>query len=228
MMNVLKRIFKQRLLFNDLQRAKPVSAVFGLDRGTPIDRYYIERFLECHSFLIKGTVLEVGDGFYTRRYGGDRVQRADVLHAVPGNPQASIVGDLTDVRTLPENIYDCFICTQTFNFIFDIQRAIEGAHRLVKPGGTLIATVAGISQISRYDLERWGDYWRFTTASIKNMFTSVFTGELEVESYGNVLAAVALLQGLSVEDLPNSALLDDRDPDYQVIITIVARKGGSR
>lgn len=225
MMNVLRRLFRQRLLFNDLQRAKPVSAVFGLDRGTPIDRYYIERFLQCHSLLIRGGVLEVGDATYTRRYGSDRVVRSDVVHAVPGNLQASIVGDLTNVYALPENAYDCFICTQTFNFIFDVQRAIEGAHRLIKPGGTLLATVAGISQISRHDMERWGDYWRFTTESIHRTFASVFPGEVEVESCGNVLAAVALLQGVAVEDLPNPALLDEQDPDYQVVITIVARKG---
>jgi hypothetical protein len=147
-----------------------------------------------------------------------------VLHATPDNKVATIIGDLCDTSTLQENAVDCFICTQTFNFIFDVQKAIQGAHHLLKPGGVLLATVAGISQISRYDMERWGDYWRFTTASVKRLFESVFTGSVEIESFGNAMAACAFLQGVVVEDLPDKGLLDVNDPDYQLIITIVARK----
>jgi len=73
-------------------------------------------------------------------------------------------------------------------------------------------------------MDRWGDYWRFTTASIDRLFRPVFTECVEVECYGNVLAATAFLQGIVVEDLPDPALLDDRDDDYQLVIAIVARK----
>ena len=101
---------------------------------------------------------------------------------------------------------------------------MAGAHFLLKPGGVLLATVGGISQISRYDMERWGDYWRFTTASIQKLFEPVFRGGIELETYGNVLAATAFLQGIAVEELPDRTLLDEHDPDYQLLITIVARK----
>jgi SAM-dependent methyltransferase len=216
---------KVRIAFNDLSAVKPASATFGCERGTPVDRYYIDSFLAGKSDLIRGRVLEIGDSHYSRRFGGNQVTAFEVLHAVPGNRAATIVGDLTDPATLPKNAIDCFVCTQTFNFIFEVQKAIAGAHRLLKPGGVLLATVAGISQISRYDMERWGDYWRFTTASVRRLFEPVFTGGLEVESFGNVLAATAFLQGIAVEDLPDAALLGANDPDYQLIITIVARKG---
>jgi SAM-dependent methyltransferase len=215
---------KVKVVFNDLSTIKPVSALFGFDRGTPIDRYYVEKFLEKKADLIKGRVLEIGDSFYSRRFGGEKVEEYEVLHATPGNRSATITGDLTDTATLPGNAIDCFICTQTFNFIFDIQKAIQGAHHLLKPGGVLLATVSGISQISRYDMDRWGDYWRFTTASVKKLFEPVFKAGLEIESHGNVLAATAFLQGVVIEDLPNEALLDENDPDYQLLITIVARK----
>lgn len=210
--------------FDDQTRVKPVSPVFGLDRGTPVSRYYIERFLAAHADLVRGRVLEVGDSGYSRRYGGDRVESFDVLHATPANPDATIVGDLTDERTLPENAVDCFICTQTLGCIYDLAAAVRGAHRLLKSHGVLLATVSGISQISRYDMERWGDYWRFTTASAERLFRPVFAGGVDVASYGNVLAATAFLQGLAVEDLPDPSLLDDTDDDYQVVISIVARK----
>jgi len=215
---------KVNVTFNDLTLNKPVSPVFGLDRGTPIDRYYVEGFLKKKADLIKGRVLEIGESNYSRRFGGGNVEAYEVLHATPGNRAATIIGDLTEKGTLPENVIDCFICTQTFNFIFDVQKAIQGAHYILKPGGVLLATVSGISQISRYDMDRWGDYWRFTTASVKNLFESVFKDELEIASYGNVLAATAFLQGVVIEDLPKPELLDENDPDYQLIITIVARK----
>ncbi|MBI5446642.1 MAG: methyltransferase domain-containing protein [Deltaproteobacteria bacterium] len=189
-----------------------------------MDRYYVERFLGSRSELVRGCVLEVASSEYSRRFGGERVSRYEVLHATAGNPEATIVGDLTDPATLPENAVDCFICTQTFNFIFDVRKAVAGAHHVLRPGGVLLATVSGISQISRYDMDRWGDYWRFTTASLGKLFEPVFLGGVEIEPWGNVLAATAFLQGLCVEDLPNRALLDERDPDYQVLLTVVARK----
>jgi SAM-dependent methyltransferase len=210
--------------FNDLERNKPISAAYGVDRGTPIDRYYIEAFLQRNVHLIKGRILEVGDSYYSRRFTGGKAESFEVLHATPENKTATLIGDLTDTATLPKNSFDCFICTQTYNFIFDVGKAVEGTHYLLKPGGVLLATVSGISQISRYDMERWGDYWRFTTASVEKLFTPVFKGRVAIENFGNVLAATAFLQGVSVEDLPDRALLDDNDPDYQLLITIVARK----
>jgi hypothetical protein len=39
---------------NSSTRTKPISAVFGLDRGTPIDRYYIEKFIDNN----KGSVVK--------------------------------------------------------------------------------------------------------------------------------------------------------------------------
>lgn len=214
---------KTPVLFQDLQRTEPVSSIFGLDRGTPIDRYYIERFLAGNRHLIKGRVLEVGDSSYSRLFGGKQVESFETLHAVDDGG-ATIVGDLTDCATLPADSMDCFICTQTFNFIFEVQKAVQGAHHLLKPGGVLLATVAGISQISRYDMERWGDYWRFTSASLERLFAPLFAGGVEIESHGNALAACSLLQGVAVQDLPDRSLLDRRDPDYQVLLTVVARK----
>ena len=210
--------------FNSLAAITPASRVFGLDRGTPINRYYIELFLADHAELIRGRVLEVGDSDYSRRFGGDRVECCEVLHVTADNPAATIIGDLTDPATLPANAMDCFICTQTFDCIFDVPQAVRGAHQLLKPGGVLLATMSGIGQISRYDMERWGEYWRFTNASATRLFEPLFSGGVEVGSRGNVLAAIASLQGIAVEELPDPTLLEVHDDDYQLIVTVVARK----
>jgi hypothetical protein len=96
----------------------------------------------------------------------------------------------------------------------------------LKEGGCVLATVAGISQISQYDACRWGDYWRFTPMSIQLLFEEVFgKGNVEILSYGNCLTAVSFLRGVAVEELKESDL-NTTDPDYPVIICIKATKAG--
>jgi SAM-dependent methyltransferase len=207
-----------------LDRVEPLSSVFGLDRGTAIDRRYIERFLSEHAARIRGRTLEVGDSTYTTRFGGGRVTDRAVLHAPPGAPGATIVADLTNPDELPQDEYDCFICTQTLNCVYEVRRALEGARRLLRPGGSLLVTVGGISRVSRFDRERWGFYWWFTTESLGKLLAEVFGGAAVVSSYGNVLGATAFLHGLAVEDLPNPSLLDADDPDYPVVVAAVAEK----
>ena len=207
-----------------LDRIEPISRAFGMDRGTAIDRRYIQRFLAEHADRIRGRVLEVGDSTYTTRFGGSRVTERAVLHAPPGAPGATIVADLANPDGLPEDAFDCFICTQTLNFVYDARRALEGARKLLRPGGSLLLTVGGISQVSRFERERWGCYWSFTTESVERLLADGFGGAPVVRSYGNVLGATALLHGVAVEDLPEPSLLDADDPEYPVVVAAVAEK----
>jgi len=160
----------------NLRSTQPISKLFGLDRGTPIDRYYIDHFLSTNRQLIEGVVCEIAEDTYIRKYGRN-VKRYEVLHYTKDNTNATIIGDLTNSETLPKNSIDCFVCTQTLNFIYDFEAAIEGIYHVLKPGGVAMVTVAGISQISRYDMERWGDYWRFTNLSLQKAFEKVFIGK---------------------------------------------------
>jgi SAM-dependent methyltransferase len=220
----LVRRWRNPVVLGDLTRTDPVSRTFAFDRGTPIDRRYIEAFLATSRDAIRGTVLEVADNNLTRRFGGSRVRASEVLYAPPGGPRATLVGDLAKPQSLPENRFDCFICTQTLQFVFEIQEAVRSCHRLLAPGGVLLATLPGISQVSRYDMDRWGDFWRVTTASAARLFEPVFGPDVRVQSLGNALAATLFLQGVAVEDLPDPAVLDVHDPDYQIVVTVFARK----
>jgi hypothetical protein len=211
-------------VWSDLRRLQPLSRTFGFDRGMPIDRYYIENFLRANSSDIHGRVLEVADAAYTQKFGGDRVAVSDVLHSVPGNRKATIVGDLATGNGIPTCAFDCIILTQVLPFIYDVRAALATAGRALKAGGTLLATFAGISQISRYDMDRWGDYWRFTDCSARVLFEEVFApSDVQIVSHGNVLIATAFLHGMSSEEL-TATELDYVDPDYQVLITVRARR----
>ena len=217
-MGRLKR-FLNPVRWTNLRTLKPVSRVFGLDRGTPVDRFYIEKFLRQNERFIKGRVLEIGDSTYTTRFGS-AVEKSEVLHYAEGYPGATIVGDLTKTETLPEKFADCFICTQTLNFIYDFGKAVDGIHFILKEGGTALVTLAGLSQISRYDMDRWGDFWRFTDLSAKKLFEGKFAPEnIVVEPHGNVLTAVAMLHGITKEELTQEEL-ETSDQDYQIVITV--------
>ncbi len=207
--------------FDRLRRVTPISRNWGFNRGLPIDRYYIERFLRANGDAIKGHVLEIADNEYTCKFGGSRVVQSDVLHVDKNNHLATIIADLTLADHIPSNFFDCIICTQTLLVIYDVRAAIRTLHRILKPGGTLLLTVPGVSHpISRYDMDRWGDYWRFTSLSIKSLFREVCRDEdIEVRAHGNVLTAVSFLHGLAAEEL-TSEELDFEDPDYEVSINL--------
>jgi glycosyltransferase involved in cell wall biosynthesis len=209
--------------FGDLRRLTPISRVFGFDRGTPVDRYYIEAFLGRHAADVRGRTLEIGDDTYTRRFGGERVEQADVLHAHAGNPSATFVGDLAGANDLPPNAFDCIVLTQTLHLIYDLDAAVATLYRILKPGGVLLATVPGISQIEDGE---WGDtwYWSLTVRSARRLFGERFAeGTLAVEAHGNVLAAVAFLHGVAAEELTRTEL-DACDPLYPMLITVRAQK----
>ena len=205
--------------WHNLRTLQPISRDFGFDRGTPIDRVYIEDFLSKHTSDMCGVLCEIADSSYIEKFADKRVvESVEVVHYTDDNSAATIIGDLTALDTLPKDKVDCFILTQTLNFIEDIHQAVVGIHHILAPKGVALITVAGLCQISRYDMERWGDYWRFTDLSLRSSLEKVFgKGSVSIETYGNVLTATALLQGLAAEELTKEEL-DYQDKDYQIVI----------
>jgi peptidoglycan/xylan/chitin deacetylase (PgdA/CDA1 family) len=205
---------------------KPVSRLFGFDRGTPIDRIMIESFLKQNESYITGNVLEIGDNSYTRLFGKNII-KSDILNYVESET-ATIVGDLSTGVNIPKGKYDCFILTQTLNFVYDFKTALKNAYLSLKNDGVLLITAGGISQISRYDMDRWGDYWRFTTKSFEMMASELFPeAECKIESRGNVYLAKSFLDGLAFSDIDSEAF-NYNDADYQMIVTAVIKKKGSK
>jgi SAM-dependent methyltransferase len=207
-----------------LKRTRPISRNYGWERGTPIDRFYIDAFLKQHSRHIRGRVLEIGDDEYTRRHGGTAVTGSDVLHAGEGNPRATIVADLADAPQIADASFDCVICTQTLLLIYDVQAAVRTLRRILAPGGSALVTVPGVSRICRDEADEWGDYWRFTTDSAARLFADEFGAEnVQTQAYGNVLAATAMLHGLAAEEI-GARRLNDVDRDFEVLIGVRARR----
>jgi SAM-dependent methyltransferase len=153
-----------------------------------------------------------------------RVTKSVVLHVAEQKEHVTLIGGLTDPGTIPSESLDCFIVTQTLQVIYDVQTAVRTIYRGLKPGGIALITVPGISQISRYDMDRWGYYWSFTTRPVEELFAAVFRRDhLKIEAYGNVMASISFLHGLASQELRRKEL-DHVDPDYQLLITIWGKR----
>lgn len=209
--------------FGRRRQVTPVSAHWGFDRGTPVDRYYIERFLQQHAAEVRGHVLEIGNNAYTRRFGGRLVIASDVLNVEPGIEGTTIVADLSRGDGLPSAAFDCVIVTQTLQLIYDVSEAIATIHRILRPGGIALITVPGITRTSTTE-HRGSWYWSFTTQSMMRLFERNFgSGNVTVRSHGNVLAASAFLYGLASSELDKQEL-DWLDPQFELVVTVRALK----
>jgi SAM-dependent methyltransferase len=189
-----------------IRSTRPLSDRWGCNRGTPIDRYYIEAFLERHAADIKGHVLELLNDDYSRRFGGDRITRQDILNLDSSSPEATIIGDLVNPATLPAEKFDCIIITQTLHLIFDMPAAIASVRRALRPGGTALITVPGITPLDRREfLDGW--YWSLTEPALKRLLEGSFgTDNVTVETQGNLYAATAFLHGAAVEEVSKRKL----------------------
>lgn len=198
----------------------PISTSYGFDRGKPVDRYYIEQFMQKYKADVKGVCLEITDNAYTKLYGGNNVTKSDVLDINTGNRQANIYGDLQKIPHIKDNTYDCFILTQTLLMIDDYEAAIREAKRILKPGGVMLVTLSTMSPV-------WNiahHMWRFTGASANYVFGKYFKKDAyQVETYGNALTGQAFWVGMAVEDLTKEELAFN-DIHFPVTVTIRATK----
>lgn len=217
---VIKRIKPNDKYFLAVRSLKPLSHKFGYDRGMPIDRYYIEKFLKENRKLIKGRCLEIVDNSYTIKFGGKRVTKSDVLDNNPKNSKANIHADLRDLRVVDDSLYDCLIITHTLGMIDDYEAAIRECHRILRSGGVLLVTVSSFSPV--WDLQ--SSLWRFTVAACKYVFGKYFTkNNLTVKSYGNVLTGQCFWVGMSMEEMTTEEL-EFNDPHFPCIIAVKAIK----
>lgn len=204
---------------------RPASRFFGFDRGLPVDRYYIEKFLRENKAVIRGEVLEVGDNAYTMKYGGNKVTNSQVLNLTPATG-ATIVGNLATGENIPRDAFDCIILTQVLHLIFDCKAALKYAFLALKKQGVLLLTVPGISQSCQ--TKEYGDHWRFTTQSLTTLLAELEDVEnFFVQAHGNLAVTKAFLDGLALHELPKG-ILDKHDGSYQMLITAAIERVAER
>ena len=210
---VIRRLRRLRLpvRMGRLRRLTPVAGNWGLERGRPVDRYFIERFVERHRDVIRGRVLEVQVPLYCARFGSG-VEHCEILDIDETNPAATLVADLQEIGSLPAGRFDCAIVTQTLQFVDDPVAAVRNLWQALAPGGTLLVTVPTVSKLE--ESLAAVDRWRLTPPGLEEVLRRACpNGAIEVEGYGNILVSTAFLYGLVTDDL-RPAELDHYDPIF--------------
>lgn len=223
----LRQAYKQKYpLINAIasMTSEPISRQFGTERGMPIDRFYIERFLENNKQFIKGDVLEIEDSMYTKQFGGEHVKTAIVMDVSSVGGNVTFQGNLETGVGIMDEIVDCFILTQTLMYIFDLKSAARNIGRLLKKGGKVLITCSGISQNSIRCMDDYGCYFNFNQEALLRIFEDeTALCVIKKGSYGNVKTVTAHLNGLCCEDLKEDDF-EVNDKYYPLIVYAVVEK----
>jgi SAM-dependent methyltransferase len=149
----LKRHLEGDSSLREFGRRLPARARHGLRallslqaaRRDRVERRAVALFLARHSADVRGVVLEVETPDFARRFGGSRVVRSEVIDIRPDNELATIVADLGEPGSLPEDEFDCVLLLQALHRVSDPGAALANAWRALAPGGVLLATVPSSS-----------------------------------------------------------------------------------
>jgi len=207
--------------WGNLRRLRPFSESYGFERGTPVDRYYLHRFLEQHRHLITGRVLEIEDPGHTRQYGHD-LTATDSVNIVAGTyAHLTYLVDLAQSEgVIPDDSYDCFLLPNTLCVRRDIEACLRHALRVVKPGGVILASTGTFVPLTGTG----DDYWRLSAEGWRELAARTWPGcDVSIEGHGNCLAAVAAMLGLAWEEL-DAKELEYHDPKFPVLVTFYCRK----
>lgn len=205
----------RRVRWGNLPRTAPLSRESALDRGLPVDRFYIAEFLQEHARDVQGDVMEMSRSGYTRTYGGARVRSVAVVDIDTDNVQATLHCDLCERGSLPREAFDCIIFTQTLHLLIDLDVALENLWGALRPGGVLLMTVPALSCCNPIE----SDYWRFTPLGLEALLVRTLPADAEIATNGrgNSVAAAAQIVAASVEDL-GARHLHDFDAAYPVVV----------
>jgi SAM-dependent methyltransferase len=207
--------------WGNLRRLRPFSESYGFERGTPVDRYYLHRFLEEHRHLITGRVLEIEYPSHTRQYGHD-LTATDSVNIVAGTyPNLTYLVDLAQSEgVIPDDSYDCFLLPNTLCVLRNIEGCLRHALRVVKPGGVILASTGTFVPLTGAR----DDYWRLSAEGWRELTSRTWPGcDVRIEHHGNCLTTVAAMLGLALEEL-KSAELEYHDPRFPVLVTFYCRK----
>jgi SAM-dependent methyltransferase len=204
-----------------LRRIQPLPSYAGVYRGVQIPRYFFDRWIYSHADSIRGHVAEIGSPQYVKRVGGSKVTRIEVVDIDPENPQATIVADLSQANSIPDNSFDCFVVPFTFHIIYDIKSALYHSIRVLKPGGILLANFAGYGYLpAEAPPDRWKRYWHFTAPYVRTVLEELVPPDrIEMDVYGNVFSVFAFCMGFSVAELTEKEI-NFKDERFPLLICV--------
>lgn len=203
--------------FGSFKRRAPFCPDFGYSRGTPIDRYYLDKFIAEIRDEVVGDTLEIGGKRQNQElYGFTRAASYLTMDVAP-HPDVEVVADVHNAAAFPPGSVDTVVLLNVLEHCENPPLAVENVHRWLRDGGRVFCMVPNAQRVHGAP----NDFWRPLPSAIDLLFSAFPERRLFV--YGNALSAVASLLGVAAEELSGEDL-DWRDDEYPVATCIVARK----
>ncbi len=128
------------------------------------NRILLDRQIKKYSHYIKGRVLDVGAGSFSRYVGFFNYREYIKMDIQPGK-NIDVVGQAENIPFEAETL-DAIVCTQVIGDFKNPSQAIKEFYRVLKLGGTVLLTESFINEI--HDEPR--DFWRFTKFGLEHLF----------------------------------------------------------
>ena len=170
--------------------SKVSRILFALRMVLDLQLLTCTRFLRPHLRNMTGSVLDVGCGEMPfrgflpdgHRYTGIDVPMADDFGM---RQHADIVAFDGLTIPFPDESFDHIVCTEVLEHAEDPVKLVGEMHRVLRPGGTLVATVPFSARVHHAP----HDFHRFTRYRLAQMFSDF--QPLMIDERGNDLAAIA-------------------------------------
>jgi SAM-dependent methyltransferase len=203
--------------WGSLRRLHPICKRFGFSRGTPIDRYYLDKFVAQIRNRVVGATVEIGGARQNRElYRLTNVSEYTAIDA-EAHDYVDVVGDAHDSSLLAPDSADSILAFNVLEHCADPWLVARNMHRWLRTGGCAFCMVPNAQRVHNFPR----DYWRPLPDGVNWLFRDF--GSRELSQYGNPTSVIASQLGIAAEEL-TQAELDAQHPDYPVATCIVATK----
>ena len=197
--------------WGNLCRSRPFSDYWTQDPGTPIDILCTADFIDANVETLTGRILEVGTSTWADRAETSRVTSVDVIDMDPDNPRATILADPCDPVALGPSSYDCVIMSRPLPCHGGPAGALSAFWTALEPGGTILLSWPVIHSTC----DPRAHQWRLTASEMRALAEKTLPdARTSVCDRGSLAMAIAMMAGITVEQMPERALLwqDTRFP----------------
>ncbi|WP_169221635.1 methyltransferase domain-containing protein [Brasilonema sp. UFV-L1] len=203
--------------WGDLKRRFPICHKFGFTRGTPVDRYYLDKFISEIRHQVVGSVLEIGGVLLNKEIYQLSVATEYQTLDLVSRPGVTVVGDAHDSTIIMPESLDTVLVFNVLEHCHNPWVVVQNIYSWLRVGGKCFCMVPSAQKL--HSLPK--DYWRPLPDGMKQLFQDFSESNLHI--YGNPLTVLASFMGVAAEELSPQDL-DDFHPDYPVATCIAALK----
>jgi SAM-dependent methyltransferase len=135
--------------------------------------------------FIRGRLLDAGCGDLPyREQLREQVTRYDTLDVADRAGELTYVGDIQRMGEVPGDTYDSVICLEVLEHVPDPFGAARELHRVLAPGGVLVASVPHLSRLH----DEPHDYYRYTRHGLRHLLEQAGFEIVEMQARGGLFS----------------------------------------